>query len=90
MAGPPGLAEGGVRGGEERGSRWRRGGDRPGGAAKAWGGRAEYTEKAASERVRLWPRKTPFLGELACGSPAHPGVTGTRAPDSLSINPHRA
>lgn len=34
--GSPGLAEGGKRRGK-RGSRWRRGGDRPGGAAEAWG-----------------------------------------------------
>lgn len=35
-------------------------------------------------RVWLWPRGAQVLGELSCGSPAHPRVTRTRAPDSWS------
>lgn len=41
-------------------------------------------------RVSLWPRKTPLLGVLSCGSPAHSRVARTRAPDSWRINPRKA
>lgn len=43
-------------------------------AGRVWGGggRAEYTEKAASE-CDGGRGKTPILGEISYGSPAHPG-----------------
>lgn len=55
---------------------------------RGWGREGRVHGKSCF-RVRLRPRRTPFLGELSCGSPAHPRVTRTRAPDSLSINPRR-
>lgn len=58
--------------------------------SRGWGREGRVHGKGCFRASATVAEENPTPGRASLWVSAHPGVTGTRAPDSLSINPRRA